>query len=220
MTRRIMFAACAMAAVAFTGCQDQRRNAADQQQADQYSQVQDGYTGQDTQPTQDLDRNTQDPMSGEATGGAATTEDPAYAGNQPQTGTDGAAMGGSGAATSLTGDVKEASEDKLTVAEQGGQEVEIQLDDQTRFHSADGQSLAATDISEGDQVRASFENRDGERVATDVTVTQSKEGATGGSGLMHDTREGMDDARRGAEKAWDDTKETTKDAAQDVRERF
>src|SRR5690606_40706026 len=118
MTRRIMFAACAMAAVAFTGCQDQRRNAADQQQADQYSQVQDGYTGQDTQPTQDLDCNTQDPMSGEATGGAATTEDPAYAGNQPQTGTDGAAMGGSGAATSQPGDVKEASEDKQTVAEQ------------------------------------------------------------------------------------------------------
>lgn len=215
MTRKIMFAACAMAAVAFTGCQDQRRNAADQQQADQYSQVQDGYTGQDTQPTQDLERDTQDPMTG-----AATTEDPAYAGNQPQTGTDGTAIGGSGAATSLTGDVKEASEDALTVTEQGGQEVEIQLDDQTRFHSSDGQSLAASDISEGDQVRASFENRDGERVATDVTVTQAKEGATGGSGLMHDAREGLDDARRGASEAWDDTKETTKDAAQDVRERF
>ena len=209
MTHKIMFAACAMAAVAFTGCQDQRRNAADQQQTDQYSQVQDGYTGQDTQPAQD-------PMTGEP----ATTEDPAYAGNQPQTGTDGTAIGGSGAATSLTGDVKEASEDALTVTEQGGQEVEIQLDDQTRFHSSDGQSLAASDISEGDQVRASFENRDGERVATDVTVTQAKEGATGGSGLMNDAREGMDDARRGAGEAWDNTKETTKDAAQDVRERF
>src|SRR5690606_21562949 len=184
---------------------------------DQYSQVQDGYTGQDTQPGQDLDRTTQDPAQDPMAG--ATTDDPAFGENRPETGMEGTAIGGSGEATSLTGDVKEASEDALTVSSQAGQEVAIQLDDQTRFHSADGQSLAASDSSEGDQVRASYENREGERVATDVTVTQAKSG-TGGSGLMDDAREGMDDARRGAKDAWKDTKDATKDATQDVRERF
>lgn len=194
MTRQLMFAACAVAAVAFTGCQDQRRNAADRMETDQYTQQvpgQDGYTGQETQQQQDL------------------AQDPAYAQTEPME-QDPNAIGGSGQPQSLTGEVSESSNDALTVRDAQGQEVEIELNERTRFHGPDGQSLAAGDLLEGDQVRASFEDRDGDRIATDVTVTQS---ARGGSGLM-------DDAAQQTEDAWDTTQEGARDVQQDIDQRF
>ena len=191
MTRKLMIAACAVAAVAFTGCQDQRQNAQDRLQEEQeklsrtQQSAQEDVQKAEAEEREELAQSRQDEE-------IANQED--------------AAMGGSGAAgagAALEGSVTATSSDQLTLRPESGQEVQVQVDQNTRVLGHDGKSLALTDIKKGDEVRASYEMRNGTNYATEVTVAHEK-------GLL-------DKAGDTSKDAWDGAKKGAKDLEQDIR---
>jgi len=215
MTRKLMIAACALAAVAFTGCQDQRQSAQDRLQKEQEKLSKTEQSAQEdvqkkeadaqqeiaearTEAQEDVQSQEQDVAEQQRELAQTQQEE-----NVAQA--DDTAMGGSGAAgagTALAGSVTAASDNQLTLRPKSGQEVQVQVDQNTRVLGRDGKTLALTDIKEGDEVRASYEMRNGTNYATEVTVAHEK-------GLFHKAGDKSKEAVDGAKKGAQDLKHNT-----------
>lgn len=213
MTRKLMIAACALAAVAFTGCQDQRENAQDRLQKEQEKLSKTEQSSQERVQKEEA-KGQEDIAKAESEANKDVQEEQqdvakdqrelAEAQQQEQVaGAEGSATGGSGmAGTALEGSVTEASDDQLTLRPKTGQEVQVQVDQNTRVLGHDGKTLALKDIKEGDEVRASYQMRNGTNYATEVTVAHKK-------GML-------DKAGDKSKEAWEGTKKGAKDLDQDV----
>lgn len=213
MTRKLMIAACALAAVAFTGCQDQRSNAQDRLEKEQEKLSRTTQSSQEevqkaeaeaqkkvadarTEAQKDVQEQEQDVAQDQRELAQSEQQEQVAANDET-------AMGGSGAAgTALQGAVTQASDSALTLRPASGQEVQVQVDQNTRVVGHDGKSLALKDIKQGDEVRASYEMRNGTNYATEVTVAHEKSM--------------LDKAGDKTKDVWDDTKKGAHDLDQDI----
>ena len=79
---------------------------------------------------------------------------------------------------SLDGKLTKVSKDELTLETSGGQSEKLKVNDSTKV-TVDGQQKSIGELQQGAQVRAAYDERDGDKTATKIEAKDAKGGSTG-----------------------------------------